>query len=208
LATEAAYDARTDASGAVQGAIKSAQDYANLAGAGAIPAIVGDVAGFGAGLLADRAQARRLRQDNLNLARAVDTLQAGLTKEQETFNSIANAIIDQEVEAQGYLVKSGVASAGQALQPLADSVGATLVKDPDAVLAKSNSARTATQAAILAAAADKVTALQARYAASLAALNELKTQHLEASKDKALDLTVLDQRLAELDGLLTQIKAH
>jgi len=208
LAAEAAYDARADASAAARNAIDAAQTYATLAGAGADTPLVASVVTYGAGLWADRAQARRLRDDNLKMANAVNLLAKGLAKEKADFERIADEIVQQEVEAHGALARSGLASAGQALDPLTSGLGVTLVKDPDAVLTKSASARAATQAVILASANGKTAALKARYSASLAALDELKRQHLEATDDKPLDLSILNQRLSELDGLLAQLKSN
>jgi hypothetical protein len=207
LAAEAAYDARSDASAATQAAFDASGVYAGIAGVGTLPVMLGPIASYGAGLWADRAQARRLQADNVKLANAATLLAAGLAKEKADFDRIAREVIEQEIEAESSLVDSGLVSAGQSLQSLAASVGTTLVKDPDAVLAKSTPAKVATVAAINAAANARFAVLQSRYAASLAALDELKRQHTEAARDQPLNLAVLNQRIAELDALLVQVRA-
>lgn len=207
MKTEADYDARADLTSAVDGAVKAASAYASAAGAGPAAQLLGTVADKGAGWLADRAQAKRLRSANLLLATAVERLEAGLAKEREIYASVAGDIVLQETAANQSLLDAGLVSSAQALQPLADSIGAVLVKDPDAALAKSPAARMATQAVLTAQSQQKVEAVLARYSANLDALDELKRQHLAAAQGKPLDLAGLDRALTQIDGFLSGLKA-
>lgn len=202
---EAEYDARTDLTGAVDDALSTANTYATLAGVGVISKVATEVIGHGAGLWADRVQTKRLATANLRLAEAVNLLAEGLAKEQSVFDSITDDIVDTETGAQTALLDAGLISGAQILQPVATSVGATLVKDPDAVLTKSAAAKSSTQAVAKSTAQGKVALLRARYAASLAVLREIEAQHIAASKGQPLDLKVLNRRLAELQALLTRM---
>lgn len=208
LAAEAAYDARADASGAVGAAFETAQAYASLAGATVLPAVAAPIISYGAGLFADTAQAKRLRTNNRRLAQVVGQLHAGLVKEKAQFDSLAQAIVDQEELTRASLLESGLASSGQVLQPVIQSVGMSPVTDLDAVVARSVPARTSATALVQLGKADKLAVLQARYDASLKALDELKTQHEQAATDRPLNLTELNSRLAELDTLLAQIASN
>lgn len=208
MKTEADYDARADLSGAVDEALKSAVAYASLAGA---PPLVSRAASngasFGLGLLADQQQSKRLRAANLALAGVVEQLHAGLAKETAVFDSLAGDIVNQEAQAQQALLQAGLISGGDTLRPLTDSVGATPIKDIDAVLAKSPAAKVAVEAVVQVAALEKVAAIRARYAASLAALDELKRLHLSAAEDKPLNTASLNRLLSEIDVLITRLES-
>lgn len=207
LQSEAAYDGRTDLESAVGLAWKQVDAYAALVGAPATSvAAVGRVATLGAGIFGEQRQRQRLLAAHVKLAAAVKALRVALAQEQSTFESIATAVVDDEVLAQDALLESRLVSAVEFARPIAEGVGVPLSKGAETILAQPGPALTSTRAAAIEGAERRKAEIRSRYAIGLAALGELEALHEAAANDQPLVTDRLQKLLAELEAVSVAIK--
>jgi hypothetical protein len=210
LKTEAEYDERADLVGAVDQAVTAVNSYASavaaLAGAGPAGALVSQplaaAVSFGAGLLADRRQRRRILAANGAIGTVTAKLRDALQVEAAVFESIITAVIEERTAAQRALLQAGLVSGAESIKPLITDLDMIAAKDADATIGRSPPARAAVEAALQASERADVAALRTRYRAAVGALNELVDMHAELARERPVDITDVTRFIAELDAAL------
>lgn len=210
LKTEAEYDARSDLVGATNSAISGVNTFAGaaltLGGAAPAAALIGEplkqIAGFGAGLLADRNQRKRLLAGSEAIAAATKRLRDGLAVEAFVYDSFADYIEKSRMAARLRLLDAGLVSSTDALTPLTTNLGLKPTGGVDAIMAKSPQAKTALIATIQAQSRTDVLKTKQKYQASINALDALLKAHDELKQDQSVSLGDVDRFLGELNAAI------
>jgi hypothetical protein len=208
--TEAAYNAQADMQAKVGAAFDAVNAYKSLldkipdvapytAAAGTFEKL----ASFGAGLLAQRAQERRLLRDNRWILLATTELRDNLKREAGVFDSIADYTAGIRARTARNLFDSGLATYDNELQPLLTNVQLSAAPDTQALIAKSPRLKTALSASTVARDTAAVRQTQAAYRAAVGALDQLISAHSALERKTPANLDGFNQRLAELNALLS-----
>lgn len=207
---EAAYNAQSDIQEKVGAAFDAVNGYKSILDQ--IPGVASytaaeqpfeKLAAYGAGLLAQRAQVRRLLRDNRWILPVTIELRDNLKREAGVFDSIAGYTATIRTRTATNLFDSGLASYDGELQPLLSDVRLSATADPQDLIAKSERLRTALAASMTAHDAARVKQTQAAYRAAVGALGQLISAHSALERKTPASLDGLNQRLAELNALLS-----
>jgi hypothetical protein len=215
LRNEADYDAKADLTGAINEAIDGANDYAGaiFAAGGAAPAAnlitapLSKLASFGAGLVADRSQQRRLRRGSHEISLATRRVRDALSVEAYVYNDIAGYIERGRLAAKKAALQSGIASGEGAIAPLIASLGLKPAAGSEAMIRKSPATLGAIEATLAAQSRAEIIATRQRYEVALAALDELLEGHADFESERAMSLADLNRFLGELNVALTPVEA-
>jgi hypothetical protein len=211
LKIEADYDARADLVGATNGAIDGVNNFAaaiaaiggGAPGAALITAPLQKITGFGAGLLADRAQRKRLLRGSHVIAAATRRFRDALAVEAFVFDGLADYIEKNRTVAKLTLLDAGLVSNQEVVQGLGATLGLKPITTVDPVVAKSPAAKGAIAAVVQAQSRAEVYRVRAKYRAALAALDALIQLHEDLESEAPLSLADVTRFLAELDAALT-----
>jgi hypothetical protein len=210
LNEEAAYDGRADLAGATDAAVSGVNIFASavaaLPGAGAAASLITEpiAAGlsFGAGLIGESKQRRRILAASRVIGAATERMRDALKVESEVFAEILEGIQDQRAEARTILFNADLISAADLLQPMAEQLDVKFVSNADALIARSPRAKAAVIATMQAMSRAEVAALQSRYRSSVAALDGLLEAHADLERKRPISLADVERSLAELDMAL------
>jgi hypothetical protein len=210
LKAEAAYDAKGDMVTATNGAIDAVNHFSGsvlaIGGAAAAPtaslisAPLKNVIGFGAGMFADRAQARRLKAASHVIAAVTRRLRDSLSVEEFVFDSLADHIEQARESAKESLLTNGLVSNDSVITPMINDLGLTPAPGLDSTIRGSPARQAAVTAVLEAQSKADVENDRARYAASIKALNQLLDAHAAFERGDPLSLTELDTLVAELNA--------
>jgi len=213
LEAEAAYDAKADVEGATSGAIAAINSYAAaiaaVPGTKAAPLIgqpIGRLIGYGAGLLAARAQNRRIVHDSRAIGAATLKLRDALDHEAYVFDDLVGYIGELQTAATLDMIESGLTPPDAGLKPLLDDLGLPPSKNAESLISASPRLKTALAAALTARSRARVADTQAAYRAAIGALNELLKAHADIEAKRPPSLAGLNARIAELNALLAPLK--
>ena len=210
LKTEADYDARVDLVGATNGAIDGVNNFAGAvgalggaaSGAALITAPLQKIVGFGAGLLADRAQRKRLLHGSHGLAEATQRFHDALAVEAFVFDSLAGYIEGNRTSAKLTLLDAGLASNQEIIQAFSTGLGMKPIAAVDPVIAKSPAAKAAVRAIVEAQSRAEIDRIRAKYRAALEALEALVKSHQDLEAEQPMSLSDVNRFLAELDAAI------
>jgi hypothetical protein len=216
LKTEADYDAKGDLVSATNGAVDSINSFSTailaVTGAGGAPgaALISEplksVTAFGAGLLADRSQTRRLMHASRAIAGATTRLRDALSVEAYVFNDLADYLVKKRVSARLALLKSGLASNQSVVMPMIQSLELEPADGMEATIRESPAKQAAVQAMVKAEAQQEIAQVRGRYAAELKALDQLIDAHASFERKQPLSLAELNRFLSELDVAISVSK--
>lgn len=216
LKAEAAYDARADIVSATNSAVDAVNGFASsvlaLGGAQNAPAaaLISDplkkIVGFAAGGLAERAQAKRLKNASHVIADATLRLRDALSVEAFVFDGLASHIVDARLSAKQSLISSGLASNQSIITPLIENLQLKPADGLEGTIRKSAATQEAVKAVLAVQSRAEVEQIRARYAASIKALTELLKAHVEFERDQPLTLAELDRLLSELNSATNPAK--
>ena len=210
LKTEASYDAKADLVGATNQAVEGVNNFATAIAAigGATPAaaLIGaplqKIVGFGAGVLANGAQRKRLIRGSTAIEAATQRFRDALAVEAAVFANLADYIEKNRTAARLAFLDAGLGS----YQDIVIKLGADLSIKPvgavDAVLAQSPAAKAALRAIVQAQARAEVEKARVKYRIALDALDALINAHHELEADQPISLADVDRFLGELDSAL------
>jgi hypothetical protein len=208
--SEAAYNAQADIQQKVGAAFDAVNGYKSILDK--IPGVAAytaaaqpfeKLAAYGAGLLAQRAQDRRLRRDSLWILPVTTELRDNLKREAGVFDSIADYTATIRTRTATNLFDSGLASYDGELQPLLSDVRLSPAANTEDLIAKSERLKTALAASMTARDSARVKQTQAAYRAAVGALDQLISAHSAFERKTPPNLDGLNQRLAELNALLS-----
>lgn len=216
LNAEASYDAKADLSGAVSDAVTSVNAYSSKISGMRGAAPDGDLISkplssalkFGAGLWAEQKQKKRLLAASQEIQAVTQRLHDTLKVEAFVFKSFSETITIQRQKAQAALLQGGLISGSELIRPMATNVGGTLVKDADALIAKSPAARTAIEAAMIENSKTEARLLATRYDASIGALNALIKSHKNFEVEQPVDISDVIRFLTELNAAIEAAKSN
>ena len=211
LRTEADYDARGDMQGATNDAIEGVNSFASaiLAIGGAAPAAslisqpLQKIGAFGAGLLADRAQKKRLIGGSNAIAPVTRRLRDALAVEAFVFDSLSGTIEQERLNAKQTALQSGIASSEAAITPFLADLGLEPAKDAEGVIRGSNASKIGLSAVLASESRTEVESIRARYALAISSLDDLLDGHADLAAGRPVDLADLERNLRELDAALT-----
>jgi hypothetical protein len=210
LKTEAEYDARADLVGATNSAIDGVNNFATVVTAigGAAPAAalisapLQKIVGFGAGLLADQAQRKRLLRGSHAISAATQRFRDALAVEAFVFDSLAGYIEKNRTAAKLTLLDAGLVSNQEILQTFSASVGMKAMPAVDAIVSKSPATKGAVRAIIESQSRAEVDRVRAKYQAALGALDALVISHQNLEAEHPVSLADVNRFLGELDVAL------
>lgn len=213
LNDEAGYESGADMESAVEAATQTTATYVKLISklTGASPVLetatkpLGWIAKVAAGASAERRQRERLARANAQIVEIVRQLRGALASEARVFATVADVVVNERLDAQVALMDAGLVSATDMVAPLIASLNLIGAKDSEAKLAKSHAARTAVQAAYSTSSRAEITAINARYAASIAALDELIGLHAQFAEKAPLDVDGVQRNVYELQALTSGV---
>jgi hypothetical protein len=209
LKTEASYDAKADMVSATNAAVDAINSFStsvlSLAGAQSAPAAalisepLKKIAGFGAGLLAERAQKKRLKNASNVISQATRRLRDALSVEAFVFDTLASHIVQARLSAKESLLSSGMAANQSIITPVIESLALKPAEGLEGTIRKTPANQEAVKAVLAVQSRAEVEQIKARYAASIKALDELLEAHAQFERDQPLSLAELDRFLAELN---------
>lgn len=216
LNAEASYDAKADLSGAVNEAVTSVNAYAakiseiggGAPGSDLISKPLSSALNFGAGLWAEHKQKKRLLAASKEIQAVAQRLHDALKVEAFVFKSFSETVTIQRQMTQAALLQGGLISGSELIRPMATNVGGTLVKDADALIAKSPAARTAIEAAMIESSKTEARILATRYDASIDALNALIKSHKNFEMGQPLGISDVIRFLTELNAAIEAAKSN
>lgn len=201
LKQEASYDARADATSATNDAVGAVNDFAGtifkLSGA-PLPAPVVALAGDIGGIIADRAQRRRILAANAKLREIAQRLHDGLKQELIVFDTVAAATEKQRAAARIALFQAGLIPGTTLIKPMTDALGVTLNGGTDATIAASPALKAAVTDTARAQSLAETVAIQGRYQASLAALEALIAAQDQLGGKEGVSLAEVDRLLGTI----------
>jgi hypothetical protein len=210
LKTEAAYDARGDMVTATNSAIDAVNHFSGsvLAISGAATAPAGSliseplksIVGFGAGQLADRAQARRLKNASHTIAGVTRRLRDSLSVEAFVFDTLAGHIEQARESAKESLLSAGLVSNDSIITPMINDLDLTPADGLEPTIRQSPAIEAAVRAVLQVQSRAEVAEVRERYAASIKALDQLLEAHADFERGQPLSLADLDRWLAELNA--------
>jgi hypothetical protein len=207
LQTEAEYDARADLQSATADAVSGVSAFAGAVGL-AVPASTASLFAAGtdflSGVVAERRQRSRLLRANQLIGAATQLFRDSFAREKGIFQATVPALVGKRTDAVDVLLDAGLISYADVLSGMARQLDVKLVSNADAIISKSEDARMATRAAAKAMARADVRTLQARYDASLAALDALLAAHAELGADRPISIADVARTLADLDAVLVK----
>ena len=210
LKTEASYDAKADLVGATNQAIEGVNNFATaiaaVGGGAPAAALIGaplqKIAGFGAGVLADRAQRNRLVNGSKAIAAATQRFRDALACEAAIFDNLAEYIEKNRTAAKLTLLDSGLGSYEDIVSSLSTDLAMKPAGAIDPVIAQSPAAKAAVRAVVEAQSRGEVEKVRAKYKAALNALDALIKAHHDLEASQPLSLTDVDRFLGELNTAL------
>lgn len=210
LNQEAQYDARADLSGAADAAVSGVNAFASgvarlsgaAPGAAAISEPLGGVLSFGAGLLAERNQRKRIIVASRVIGAATKRMRDALQLEAQVFEESIAEVENERTDARRALLSADLISASDLLKPMADQLSVKFVPNADALLAKSPRARAAVIAAMKAMSRAEVLTIQNRYRSSIAAMDALLAAHADLERGGPVSLADVERTVSDLDAAL------
>lgn len=203
---EADYDARADMTGAINEAVDGTNNFARavfaLSPGGGIPAVVGKLAGFAGGLIADQRQQGRILAGNAKLREVVLAMHAALAAEEKVFARIAGIEQQKRNQVMMTLFDEGLLDGGQILKPMLDNLAIPVPPGISAKVSSSESWKTAARDVLRVQQELEQERTNARYRASLAALQALAVQHQNLAEKQNISLAEVVRLLSELNALL------
>jgi hypothetical protein len=208
--TEASYDAKADLVSATNGAIDAVNHFSSsvlaIGGAEGAPAaaLISDplkrIVGFGAGQLAARAQARRLKAASHAIAGATRRLRDALSVEAFVFSGLSDNIEQARESAKESLLSAGLVTNESIITPMIEGLELTPADGLEARVQQSAAKQAAVKAVLQTQSRAEVAQVRERYAASIKALNELLEAHEKFEREQPLSLAELGRFLAELNA--------
>lgn len=210
LEAEADYDGRADLAGAANEAVSGVNSFAMavsaLPGAGAAKALISEplqaIISYGAGILGDRSQRRRLLAASRDIRLVTARMRDALIGEANATATIMGEVENERFATREALLKANLISNAELLKPMTDELGVKVVPNADAIVAKSPTTQAAVLAAVRAMSRADTIVIQNRYRAAIDALNGLVRAHADLERKRPLSLADVERSLAELDAAL------
>ena len=207
LQTEAEYDGKADLASATSSAVSNVVNFAGVVGV-SIPGNIGQLAAGGAefiaGIVGEQRQRKRLLRANALIADTTILFRQALARESAIFDLNADYLEGKRFAAITALLEAGLISHADLMTPMVQRLNVKLVPNADAVIAKSPAAQKAVQATVKATSRAEIRELQARYQASLAALDTLIAGHADLAAERPISIEDVERMLTELDLTLTR----
>lgn len=211
LQAEAAYDEGADLRSAVSGAVESVNDFAAKAaalhgasaGAALVSKPIGELAGFGAELIGEQRQRKRLLAASRSIGAATRRLRDGMQDESRAFDSLTRYLVLKRSGARVALYEAGLTPPSDVLTPLAQHLDATVVPGADSIIAGSPRLQMALKATLEGMSQAEVIRMKDRYRISIAALGALIESHEALERKQPLSIGDVERFLSELDASLT-----
>jgi len=211
LEQEAEYDARADLSSATSDAVGAVNGFASsiaaIGGGSPLASLISQPisAAFstGAGIFADSKQEKRIEEANRLIGIATRRFRDALEVEKFVFVSLEDYLANNQKKARLVFLDAGLVSRASILKPITDSLNMTLVKNADAIIAKSPAAQKSVEATVEAQSRADIRVTQRKYDAVIATLDDLLAIHQKLGLEQGISLSALNTNIAILNAALT-----
>lgn len=205
LKQEADYDAKADMQGAVNEAVAGANSFAAAAftlAKAPVPADIGKLLAVAGGIVADQRQKGRILAANAKLREITQRLHDAMAAEARIYDLIASPIAISRNRVTLYFYDQGLLDGGQLIKPALDALEVPPPAGIAAKVANTPALKAAVREALRASQDMEKIRAQARYRASLAALQALVTEHDNLAQQRSVSLAELVRLLGEVNALI------
>jgi hypothetical protein len=207
LQAEAAYDGGADLGGAADAAVASVNSFATAAGklaggpGGALLSEpIAGLIGFGAGLVGEHRQRRRILAASRVIAAATRRLRDGMAQEARVFDTLADYLVGKRTAARVALFQARLIAGSDVAAPLAHQLNVTLAPEAESIISSSPQVRASLQATMAAMSRAEVIGVQGRARAALAALDALIESHARLEAKQPVSVADVQRLLDRLDA--------